>query len=90
MYDPYCGTGSILLAASKFGAHVFGADIDMRVLRLGKRNQKTGVPGDNFSNFEQYGLQWPVGLVRMDAGRPPFRAGLEEVREGWGRGCKGG
>ncbi len=34
VWDPYCGTGSILLAAARFGAHVMGGDIDMRVLKL--------------------------------------------------------
>jgi hypothetical protein len=35
---------------------------------------------DNWSNFEVYGLQPPVGLVRMDLHRHPFRASLEEAR----------
>lgn len=33
IFDPFCGTGSALLAASQFGAISMGADIDMRVLR---------------------------------------------------------
>jgi len=56
-----------------------GGDIDMRVLKLGNHNQKTGAAEDNYSNYRQYGLQWPVGLLRMDASRPPFRPGLEGV-----------
>ena len=75
--DPYCGTGSVLVAAARLGATVVGGDIDMRVLKLGNANKKTGAAVDNFSNFEQYGLPWPAGLVRMDASRPPFRRGLE-------------
>ena len=35
---------------------------------------------DNWSNFTAYGLQPPIGLVRADLHRHPFRAGLEEVR----------
>jgi hypothetical protein len=35
---------------------------------------------DIYSNYEQYGLQQPVGLVRMDVHTPPFRQGLAEVR----------
>ena len=35
VYDPFVGTGSILVAASHFGAHTFGADIDIRVVRDG-------------------------------------------------------
>jgi len=30
--DPFVGTGSILLAASTFGAITFGMDLDYRVL----------------------------------------------------------
>lgn len=35
VYDPFVGTGSILVAASHFGAVTFGADIDVRVVRDG-------------------------------------------------------
>lgn len=34
--DPFVGTGSNLIAAAALGAHVLGADIDMRVIKLGK------------------------------------------------------
>ena len=36
VYDPFVGTGSILVAASHYGAHTFGADIDIRIVRDGK------------------------------------------------------
>jgi hypothetical protein len=48
----------------------------------GKSHPKTGAKLTVFSNYEQYGLQWPVGLVRMDVHRHPFRTGLGEVRRG--------
>ena len=35
VYDPFVGTGSILVAASHFGAVTVGADIDIRVVRDG-------------------------------------------------------
>jgi hypothetical protein len=35
---------------------------------------------DIYSNYEQYGLQWPVGLLRMDVHTHPFREGMGEVR----------
>ncbi len=35
---------------------------------------------DNWANFEAYGLPAPVGLLRADAHRPPFRRGLCEAR----------
>ena len=36
VYDPFVGTGSILVAAAHFGAHTIGADIDIRVVRDGE------------------------------------------------------
>ena len=36
MFDPFAGTGSILVAAASLGALTMGADIDVRVLRDGK------------------------------------------------------
>lgn len=38
MFDPFAGTGSILVAAAHFGAVTLGADIDIRVLRDGKKD----------------------------------------------------
>ena len=34
---------------------------------------KEGQPVNPWTNFEDYGLQPPVGLVRCDAHMPPFR-----------------
>lgn len=45
----------------------------------GKSHPETGAKLTITSNYEQYGLQWPVGLVRMDVHRHPFRTGLTEV-----------
>lgn len=36
VYDPFVGTGSILVAAAYYGAYTLGADIDIRVVRDGK------------------------------------------------------
>ena len=35
VYDPFVGTGSILVAAAYYGAYTLGADIDIRVVRDG-------------------------------------------------------
>jgi tRNA (guanine10-N2)-methyltransferase len=40
--DPYVGTGSILIAAAARGAHTMGCDIDVRVLKHGRKCPKTG------------------------------------------------
>ncbi len=36
VFDPFAGTGSILIAAAHLGAYTLGSDIDIRVLRDGK------------------------------------------------------
>lgn len=35
VYDPFCGTGSLLVAAAHFGAHTFGSDADGRSIKAG-------------------------------------------------------
>ncbi|CAI5460715.1 unnamed protein product [Closterium sp. Yama58-4] len=74
MYDPFVGTGSILVAAAHFGAVTLGADIDIRVVRDGK-----GPNRDVWGNFHQYSLQPPVGLLRADNNCPPWRQDLREM-----------
>ena len=73
VWDPFCGTGSILIAAAHFGAMTLGSDIDIRVIKHGKRDKKTGKQVDVWTNFEDYGLPPPVGLVRMDLHKHSFR-----------------
>ncbi|KAI9071479.1 hypothetical protein K1719_046556 [Acacia pycnantha] len=74
VYDPFVGTGSILVAAAHFGAMTMGADIDIRVVRDGR-----GPDRNVWSNFKQYGLPMPIGLLRADNNLPPWRPGLKEV-----------
>jgi tRNA (guanine10-N2)-methyltransferase len=73
VWDPFCGTGSILIAAAHFGAMTLGSDIDIRVIKHGKRDKKTGKQVDVWTNFEDYGLPPPVGLVRMDLHKHSFK-----------------
>jgi tRNA (guanine10-N2)-methyltransferase len=66
VFDPFCGTESILVAAAHFRAMCFGADIDMRVLRgwsVGRSTSES--PGDIFTNFGVYGLT-PPEIIRND------------------------
>ncbi|XP_077251479.1 tRNA modification 11 protein [Tasmannia lanceolata] len=74
VYDPFVGTGSIIIAAAHFGAMTMGADIDIRVVRDGR-----GPDCNVWSNFKQYGLPMPISLLRADNNLPPWRAGLSEV-----------
>lgn len=73
VYDPFVGTGSIIIAAAHFGAMTMGADIDIRVVRDGK-----GPDRNVWSNFKQYGLPMP-SLIRADNNLPAWRPGLKEV-----------
>ncbi|KAK8316847.1 hypothetical protein V6Z12_A13G070600 [Gossypium hirsutum] len=74
VYDPFVGTGSILVSAAHFGAMTMGADIDIRVVRDGR-----GPDRNVWSNFKQYGLPMPIALLRADNNLPPWRPGLKEV-----------
>ncbi|CAI9103957.1 OLC1v1002556C1 [Oldenlandia corymbosa var. corymbosa] len=74
VYDPFVGTGSILVAAAHFGAMTMGADIDIRVVRDGR-----GPDCNVWSNFKQYGLPMPISLLRADNNLPPWRPGLKEI-----------
>ncbi|WVZ75032.1 hypothetical protein U9M48_023128 [Paspalum notatum var. saurae] len=74
VYDPFVGTGSILVAAAHFGAMTMGADIDIRVVRDGR-----GPDCNVWSNFEQYKLPEPLCLLRADNNLPPWRPGLKEM-----------
>ena len=47
VYDPFVGTGSILVAASHFGAVTVGADIDIRVVRDGHAVSGGQVPHES-------------------------------------------
>ena len=78
VYDPFVGTGSILVAWSALKALCFGSDIDLRVLQgysVGKKAKKE-IPGseiikryDVFANFKYYGLPKPW-IVAMDISFP--------------------
>lgn len=51
------------------------------VCRLVSRPQvgADGQPLDIYSNFVQYGLPWPAGLLRMDMHSHALRPGLGEL-----------
>lgn len=74
VYDPFCGTGSFLVAAAYHGAQVLGSDMDGRSIR--------GKPERNFrSNFEQYGIMnGLLGTFVADLTNSPVRLGGGEER----------
>lgn len=91
--DPFCGTGSMLVAAAHYGAMTMGIDIDIRVIKHGKSARKSGSKFgvkasdgssvDVWTNFAQYGLQPPVALFVGDLhALPTRRFGLEGTLQG--------
>ncbi|KAI3434388.1 hypothetical protein D9Q98_002466 [Chlorella vulgaris] len=76
--DPFVGTGSVLVPATHLGALTLGADIDIRVIKIGKKDA-AGQPVNIWTNFADYGLQPPLGLLRCDLHTAPFRDGLRGV-----------
>jgi len=74
--DPFAGTGSILVAASHFGALCFGSEIDKELLQgycIGKINEKSSYHKEEvlksrpyvWHNFRQYNLPLPE-YIAMD------------------------
>jgi tRNA (guanine10-N2)-dimethyltransferase len=57
-FDPFCGTGSLLLEAHELGARPLGADRDPRMVRGALRNM---------TSFRQ---DW-LGIIRAEVGRTP-------------------
>ncbi|KAK4056504.1 hypothetical protein OIO90_002351 [Microbotryomycetes sp. JL221] len=67
-YDPFAGTGSMLLTAAAFGAMTFGSDIDGRQMR----GKKTGIK----DSAQQYGLSRRIlDCASFDMNQHPFRTG---------------
>ncbi|XP_034941114.1 LOW QUALITY PROTEIN: tRNA (guanine(10)-N2)-methyltransferase homolog [Chelonus insularis] len=60
IFDPFVGTGSLLVAAAQFGGYILGADIDFMMLHARTRptriTQKTRSRDESVAaNMEQYG-----------------------------------
>jgi tRNA (guanine10-N2)-dimethyltransferase len=61
VFDPFCGTGSILIEAAFIGCRVLGMDIQRRMAR------------GSLKNFIYFGIK-PEGLIVADARKPPLTA----------------
>ncbi|XP_036395260.1 tRNA (guanine(10)-N2)-methyltransferase homolog isoform X2 [Megalops cyprinoides] len=81
VFDPFVGTGSLLVACSHFGAYVCGTDIDYNTIHgIGKssrKNQKWRGPDENIrANLRQYGLeQFYMDVLVSDASKTIWREG---------------
>uniref|UniRef100_A0A8D0GCG2 tRNA (guanine(10)-N(2))-methyltransferase TRMT11 n=1 Tax=Sphenodon punctatus TaxID=8508 RepID=A0A8D0GCG2_SPHPU len=79
VFDPFVGTGSLLIASAHFGAYVCGTDIDYNTVHgLGKasrKNQKWRGPDENIrANLRQYGLEkYYIDALVSDASQAIWR-----------------
>uniref|UniRef100_A0A6J0TH37 tRNA (guanine(10)-N(2))-methyltransferase TRMT11 n=1 Tax=Pogona vitticeps TaxID=103695 RepID=A0A6J0TH37_9SAUR len=79
VFDPFVGTGGLLIASAHFGAYVCGTDIDYNTVHgLGKasrRSQKWRGPDENIrANLRQYGLEnHYLDVLLSDASKPIWR-----------------
>ncbi|CAH2249702.1 tRNA (guanine(10)-N2)-methyltransferase homolog [Pelobates cultripes] len=81
VFDPFVGTGGLLVPCAHFGAYVCGSEIDYNTAHgLGKAsrmNQKWRGPDENIrANLRQYGLEkYYVDVLLSDASKPIWRKG---------------
>lgn len=61
VFDPFCGTGSILIEAALIGCRTLGVDIQRRMVKGSRKN------------FAYFGIE-PEGLIVADAKNPPVKA----------------
>ncbi|XP_039300155.1 tRNA (guanine(10)-N2)-methyltransferase homolog [Nilaparvata lugens] len=84
IFDPFVGSGSLLVAAARFGGHVLGADIDYLMLhgrtkptRKQDRFKNRAVDESIYSNMKQYGiLNNYLDVVVADSSLPLWRDDL--------------
>ncbi|XP_058812421.1 tRNA (guanine(10)-N2)-methyltransferase homolog [Topomyia yanbarensis] len=62
IFDPFVGSGSLLVAAAKFGAYVLGSDIDYMTVhgksKPTRANQKVRASDESiYANLKQYGCE---------------------------------
>jgi tRNA (guanine10-N2)-methyltransferase len=78
-WDPFCGSGSIMLICARFGAETIGSDIDYRVLHGGRCNSKQQGSKEVslVDNFTFYKLPPPAMLLHADIGHMPLRASMQ-------------
>ncbi|XP_077018943.1 tRNA (guanine(10)-N(2))-methyltransferase TRMT11 isoform X5 [Tamandua tetradactyla] len=81
VFDPFVGTGGLLLASARFGAYVCGTDIDYNTVhgvgKASRKNQKWRGPDENIrANLRQYGLEkYYLDILVSDASKPSWRKG---------------
>ncbi|XP_015205046.1 tRNA (guanine(10)-N2)-methyltransferase homolog isoform X2 [Lepisosteus oculatus] len=81
VFDPFVGTGSLLVACAHFGSYVCGTDIDYNTIhgigKASRKNQKWRGPDENIrANLRQYGAEKSyVDVLVSDASKNVWRTG---------------
>ncbi|XP_048882801.1 tRNA (guanine(10)-N2)-methyltransferase homolog [Brienomyrus brachyistius] len=81
VFDPFVGTGSLLVACSHFGAYVCGTDIDYNTIhgigKASRKNQKWRGPDENIrANLRQYETEkFYVDVLVSDSSKAIWRQG---------------
>ncbi|MHA1304643.1 MAG: TRM11 family SAM-dependent methyltransferase, partial [Candidatus Heimdallarchaeaceae archaeon] len=70
-YDPFCGSGGLLLESSIIGAHTLGSDLDYRAVRSSVINMRS-LGARNYSLFIGDSRFLPVKKVDAIATDPPY------------------
>ncbi|XP_069463607.1 tRNA (guanine(10)-N2)-methyltransferase homolog isoform X2 [Ambystoma mexicanum] len=83
VYDPFVGTGGLLIPSAHFGAYVCGMDIDYNTVhgigKASRKNQKWRGPDENIrANLRQYGLEkYYLDVFVSDASKSIWRKGMQ-------------
>ncbi|XP_069830988.1 tRNA (guanine(10)-N2)-methyltransferase homolog isoform X1 [Dendropsophus ebraccatus] len=81
VFDPFVGTGGLLVPCAHFGAYVCGTEIDYNTVhgrgKATRMNQKWRGPDENIrANLRQYGLEKHyLDILVSDASKPIWRKG---------------
>jgi len=73
LYDPFCGTGSILIEAALIGAKVNGSDLDTRMLKRAKENLDFYKIDAKLEKLDATKLSKKFKKVKAIATDPPYR-----------------
>ncbi|MGH0152583.1 UNVERIFIED_CONTAM: hypothetical protein FKN15_063572, partial [Acipenser sinensis] len=79
VFDPFVGTGSLLVACSHFGCYVCGTDIDYNTIhgigKASRKDQKWRGPDENIrANLRQYGAEKSyIDVLVSDASKTIWR-----------------
>ncbi|MEW5759676.1 MAG: THUMP domain-containing protein [Candidatus Thermoplasmatota archaeon] len=79
LYDPFCGTGGLLIEAGLIGAKIIGSDIDERMVYGALENLSIyGLSGKIFSSDVGEGIEEKVDAIVCD---PPYGRSSSTMKE---------